>query len=221
MKFGLRYANLGRYANGPAAVELAQAAEAAGFDSIWTVEHVVVPHGYQSRSPYSDTGRMGSGLEDFPVPDPLIWPAYIASATRTLKLGTAILILPQRNPVVTAKAVATLDAMAGGGRVLLGIGVGWLAEEFATLGVPFEDRGARTDEYVAAMRALWKEERASFRGRFVSFDQVFCRPQPPGRRIPIIVGGDTLAAARRAGRLGDGYFPAGPAPPELLAEHAP
>ena len=218
MKFGLRYANLGRYANGPAAVELAQAAEAAGFDSIWTVEHVVVPHGYQSRYPYSDTGRMGAGLEDFPIPDPLIWLTYIASATRTLKLGTAILILPQRNPVITAKAVASLDHLAGGGRVLLGIGVGWLAEEFATLGVPFEDRGARTDEYVAAMRALWSQERASFSGRFVSFRDVYCRPLPPNRRIPIIVGGDTKAAARRAGRIGDGYFPARGAPAELYDE---
>ena len=208
MKFGLRYASLGRYSNGPAAVELAQAAEAAGFDSMWTVEHVVVPHGYQSRYPYSPSGRMGSGLEDYPIPDPLIWLAYIASATRTIKLGTAILILPQRNPVVTAKEIATLDHLAGGGRVLLGIGVGWLAEEFAALGLPFEDRGPRTDEYVAAMRALWSQECASFKGRFISFDQVFCRPQPPGRHIPIVVGGDTAAAARRAGRLGDGYFPA-------------
>src|SRR5205809_4195916 len=218
MKFGLRYANLGRYANGPAAVELAQAAEAAGFDSIWTVEHVVVPHGTQSRYPYSDTGRMGAGLEDYPIPDPLIWLAYVASATRAIKLGTAILILPQRNPVVTAKAIATLDHLGGGGRVLLGIGVGWLAEEFATLGVPFEDRGARTDEYVAAMRALWSQERASFSGRFVSFRDVFCRPLPPNRRIPIIVGGDTKAAARRAGRIGDGYFPARGAPAELYDE---
>jgi len=218
MKFGLRYASLGRYSNGPAAVELAQAAEAAGFDSIWTVEHVVVPHQYQSRYPYSPTGRMGAGLEDFPIPDPLIWLAYVASATRMIKLGTAILILPQRNPVVTAKAVATLDHLAGGRRVLLGIGVGWLAEEFATLGVPFEDRGPRTDEYVAAMRVLWTEERASFHGRFVSFEQVFCRPRPAEGRIPIIVGGDTRAAARRAGRLGDGYFPARGAPAELFDE---
>ena len=218
MKFGLRYASLGRYANGPAAVELAQAAEAAGFDSIWTVEHVVVPHAYQSRYPYSPTGRMGPGLEDFPIPDPLIWLAYVASATRTLKLGTAILILPQRNPVVTAKAVATLDHLAGAGRVLLGIGVGWLAEEFATLGVPFADRGARTDEYVAAMRALWGQERASFTGRFVTFNDVFCRPRPAAGRIPIVVGGDTVAAARRAGRLGDGYFPARGAPAELFDE---
>lgn len=218
MKFGLRYASLGRHANGPAAIELAQAAEAAGFESIWTVEHVVVPHGYQSRYPYSPTGRMGSGLEDFPIPDPLIWMAFVASATRTIKLGTAILLLPQRNPVITAKAVATLDHMAGGGRVLLGIGVGWLAEEFAALGVPFEDRGARTDEYVGAMRALWSQERASFQGRYVAFQDVFCRPLPPGRRIPIIVGGDTKAAARRAGRIGDGYFPARPAPAALFEE---
>src|SRR5947209_19200549 len=173
MNFGLRYARLGRYASGRAAVELAQAAEAAGFDSIWTVEHVVVPHGYQSHYPYSETGRMGSGLEDFPIPDPLIWLAYIASATRTIKLGTAIVILPQRNPVITAKAVATLDHLAGERRVLLGIGVGWLAEEFATLGVPFEDRGPCTDEYVAAMRALWSQERASFTGRFVTLKDVF------------------------------------------------
>ncbi len=218
MKFGLRYASLGRYANGPAAVELAQAAEAAGFESIWTVEHVVVPHGYQSRYPYSPSGRMGPGLDDYPIPDPLIWLAYVASATRSIKLGTAILILPQRNPVVTAKAVATLDHLAGGGRVLLGIGVGWLAEEFAALGVPFDDRGPRTDEYVAAMRALWGQECASFKGRFVSFDQVFCRPRPREGAIPIIVGGDTKAAARRAGRLGDGYFPARGAPAELFDE---
>src|SRR5438067_3631506 len=218
MKFGLRYASLGRYANGRAAVELAQAAETAGFESIWTVEHVVVPHGYQSRYPYSPTGRMGSGLEVFPIPDQLVWLAYIASATRTIKLGTAILILPQRNPVITAKEIATLDHLAGGGRVLLGIGVGWLAEEFAALGAPFGDRGPRTDEYVAAMRALWSQECASYKGRFVSFDQVFGRPLPPERRIPVIVGGDTPAAARRAGRLGDGYFPARGAPQDLFDE---
>jgi probable F420-dependent oxidoreductase len=212
MKFGLRYANLGRHVDGPAAVELAQAAEAAGFDSIWTVEHVVVPNGYQSRYPYAASGRMGSGLEDFPIPDPLMWLAYIASATRSIKLGTAILILPQRNPVITAKAVATLDHMAGGGRVLLGIGVGWLAEEFATLGVPFEDRGARTDDYVAAMRALWSQELASHQGRFVSFKDVFCRCFLPiadthrrGRRHE---GGGPESRA-----VGDGYFPARAPPP--------
>ena len=218
MKFGLRYANLGTYTDGRAAVELAQAAEAAGFDSIWTIEHVLVPARYTSRYPYSADGRMGSGLEDGPIPDPLIWLAFVASATRTLKLGTAILILPQRNPVITAKAVASLDHLAGGGRVLLGIGVGWLAEEFAALGVPFEDRGRRADEYVAAMRVLWSQERASFQGRFVRFEDVYCRPLPPPRRIPIIIGGDSKTAARRAGRLGDGFFPARPVAREILDE---
>ena len=217
MKFGLRYANLGRYTDGPAAIEVAQAAEAAGFDSIWTVEHVVVPRAYQSRYPYSPSGRMGAGLEDFPIPDPLIWLTYVAAATRTLQLGTAILILPQRNPVITAKALATLDHLAGDRRVLLGIGVGWLAEEFASLGVPFADRGARADEYVAAMRTLWTQECATFHGQFIRFDDVFCRPRPAAP-IPIVVGGDTKAAARRAGRLGDGYFPARGAPAELFDE---
>jgi len=133
-------------------------------------------------------------------------------------ISEAAAALPQRNPVVTAKAVATLDHLAGGGRVLLGIGVGWLAEEFAALGLPFADRGLRTDEYVEAMRALWSQECASFKGQFISFDRVFCRPLPPARSIPIIVGGDTVAAARRAGRLGDGYFPARTPSPGLLDE---
>jgi probable F420-dependent oxidoreductase len=217
MKFGLRYASLGRFGKGPAAVEIAQAAEAAGFDSIWTVEHVVVPKAYQSRYPYSSSGRMGD-IEDFPIPDPLVWMAYVASATSRIKLGTAILIVPQRNPVVTAKALATLDDMAGGDRVLLGIGVGWLAEEFAALGVPFDDRGPRTDDYVAAMRALWSQDCATHEGPYASFRDVFCKPRPPSGTIPVIVGGDTKAAARRAGRLGDGYFPARGNPVELYKE---
>ena len=172
---------------------------------------------YESRYPYSPDGRMGS-IEDFPIPDPLIWMAYVASATERIKLGTAVVILPQRNPVVTAKALATLDVMAGGNRVLLGIGVGWLAEEFATLGIPFEDRGPRTDDYVAAMRALWSQDCASHDGPFASFTDVYCNPRPVGGTIPIIVGGDTKAAARRAGRLGDGYFPARGNPTELYDE---
>ena len=217
LKFGLRYASLGRYGSGPAAVELAQAAEEAGFDSIWTVEHVVIPKAYGSKYPYSADGRMGA-IEDLPIADPLIWMAYVASATRSIKLGTAILIVPQRNPVVTAKALATLDDMAGGDRVLLGIGVGWLEEEFAALGIPFADRGPRTDDYVGAMRALWSQDCATYEGEFVSFRDVYCRPKPAGGRIPVIVGGDTKAAARRAGRLGDGYFPARGNPTELYDE---
>jgi probable F420-dependent oxidoreductase len=217
MKFGLRYANTGRYVRSGPAVELSQAGEAAGFESIWTVEHVVVPSGYESAYPYSPDGKMAGGAEDLDLPDPLIWMAWVASATTTIKVATGILVLPQRNPVVTAKAVATLDAMSGG-RVLLGVGVGWLREEFDTLGADFDERAAITDEYIAALRALWTEGPSSFAGRFVSFDRVWCRPRPAQAHVPIIVGGHSKAAARRAGRIGDGFFPARGAPAELLEE---
>lgn len=216
MHFGLRYCNTGRYVDGALAVELVQAAEEAGFESAWTVEHTVVPEGHASAYPYSADGRMAGGAFDFPLPDPLIWMAYVAARTRTIKLGTGILILPQHNPVITAKQVATLDVMSGG-RVLLGIGVGWLKEEFDAIGAAFAKRGSRTDEYVAAMRALWSQERPTFNGRWVRFDGAYCRPQPVRGSVPIHVGGHSRAAARRAGRLGDGFFPARGNPAELVA----
>jgi len=216
MKFGLRYCNTGRYIDPALAVELVQAGEDAGFESAWTVEHTVVPAGYLSAYPYSDDGKMAGGHDDVPLPDPLIWMAYVAAATSRINLATGILILPQHNPVITAKQIATLDLMSGG-RVLLGIGVGWLREEFEALGVPFEDRGARTDDYVAAMQALWSQDKPSYNGKYASFDGVYCRPQPINGTVPIIVGGHSRPAARRAGRLGDGYFPARGAPADLIA----
>ncbi len=215
MKFALRYCNTGRYANPADAVELLQAAEEAGFESAWTVEHTVVPEGYESAYPYSPDGKMAGGRTDIPLPDPLIWLTFAAAATSTIKLGTAILILPQHNPVIVAKQVATLDHLSSG-RALLGVGVGWLREEFEALGVPFEDRGARMDEYIAVMRELWTAERPSFRGAFVRFDGAHCRPRPVNGTVPIIVGGHSKAAARRAGRLGDGFFPARGAPAALF-----
>ncbi|MCP3988978.1 MAG: LLM class F420-dependent oxidoreductase [Actinomycetia bacterium] len=215
MKFGLRYCNTGPYAEAARAVELVQAGEAAGFESAWTVEHTVVPANYDSPYPYSPDGKMAGGQDDIPFPDPLMWMAYMAGVTSTINLATGILILPQHNPVITAKQVATLDAMSGG-RVLLGIGVGWMREEFDAIGASFGDRGARTDEYVAVMRELWTAERPTFHGQFVNFDDTYCRPQPAQGSVPIIVGGDTPFAARRAGRLGDGYFPARGAPQDLL-----
>jgi probable F420-dependent oxidoreductase len=205
MDFGLIFANTGPFATRDGARTIAQAAEAAGFESVWTVEHVIVPDGYESEYPYDASGKMPGG--DFTdIPDPLIWLAYLAGQTTTLKLGTGILILPQRNPVVLAKECATLDKLSDG-RLLLGIGVGWLEEEFDALGVPFADRGRRTDEYVAAMRALWGEEKASFHGEFANFDGAISQPKPAAGSVPIVIGGHTPIAARRAGRLGDGFFP--------------
>jgi probable F420-dependent oxidoreductase len=205
MKFGILFANVGPYVQPEMAASLGQIAEEHGFESIWTVEHVVVPAGYESQYPYSPTGRM-PGPEESPIPDPLIWLTWVGAATTTLRLATGILILPQRNPVILAKELATLDVLSGG-RVELGVGVGWLREEFDALGVPFEERGARTDEYIEALRCLWQDDEPCFVGRYARFDRAKCYPKPPQGRIPIHVGGHTTAAARRAGRLGDGFVP--------------
>ncbi len=204
MKFGIAFANTGPFVEPDAAATFAAAAEANGFESLWTVEHVVVPSGYESTYPYSADGKM-PGREDSPIPDPLIWLAYIAGATTRIRLATGILILPQRNPVVLAKELATLDHLSGG-RMTLGIGIGWLAEEFAAIGIPFSERAGRTDEYVAALRALWSDD-PTHHGEFASFTNCIVRPRPVAGAIPIHVGGHSTAAARRAGRLGDGYFP--------------
>jgi probable F420-dependent oxidoreductase len=216
MKFGIRYCNTGRYVEPARAVELVQAAESAGFESAWTVEHTVIPKGYQSSYPYASDGRIPGGEGDFVLPDPQIWMAYVAARTTTIKLATGILILPQHNPVICAKQIATLDYMSGG-RVLLGIGVGWLREEFDALGVPFAERGARTEEYMHALRALWSMDVPTYEGRFVRFREAFMRPKPVNGTVPIIIGGHSKAAASRAGRLADGFFPARGASPELLA----
>lgn len=204
----MAFANTGPAVTGEGAAELARAVEAAGFDSLWTVEHVVVPAGYESPYPYSRSGKMAGGAEDFDLPDPMVWLAYVAAATETLVLGTGIVVLPQRNPLILAKEAASLDVLSGG-RFVLGVGAGWLAEEFAALGVSFEDRGARTDEYIRALRALWAEGPASFDGDYAAFGRVHSRPRPVRGTIPIVVGGHSRRAARRAGELGDGFFPNG------------
>jgi probable F420-dependent oxidoreductase len=136
----------------------------------------------------------------------LIWLAFAAAAAPGLRLGTCILIVPQRNPLILAKELATLDRLSGG-RVELGLGVGWMKEEFEALGVPWERRGARNDEYIEAMRALWAGPHAEFHGEFVDFPPVTCSPRPIQERIPVLVGGDSEAAISRAVRLADGYFP--------------
>ena len=214
MRFGVAYANTGPLADGPTAAACLQAIEAAGFDSVWTVEHVLVPVDYESTYPYARSGRMPGG-ETMAIPDPLIWLAYAAAATETLLLGTGILILPQRNPAIAAKEAATLDRLSGG-RLRLGIGVGWLEEEFDALGVPFAGRGARTDAYVAAMRALWTGEEVDLDDGYQRWMKAVSLPTPTHGSVPIVVGGHTEVAARRAGRLGDGFFP-GKGRPDQLA----
>lgn len=187
------------------AIEICKRAEAVGFESVWGGEHVVLPDTIVSKYPYTADGKIPAE-PDTQIPDPLIWLAYVAAAAPTLQLGTCILIVPQRNPLVLAKELATLDQLSGG-RVELGLGVGWLEEEFDALGIPWARRGARNDEYIEAMRALWSGPHAEFHGEFVDFDPATCSPRPVDGNIPVIVGGDSDAALRRAVRIADGYFP--------------
>jgi probable F420-dependent oxidoreductase len=207
MKFGLMSANLMGNVEGAAVGELARAAEEVGFHSIWAVEHAVVPLEYASTYPYDDGGRLFKGASQLDISDPLIWLAFAAALTTKIRLATGILILPQRNPLIAAKEIASLDRLSNG-RIDLGIGVGWLREEFDALGVPFEKRGARTDEYLRAIRVLWSETEAEYHGEFVDFAPVYCQPKPTQSSIPILVGGHSDRAARRAGELGDVFFPA-------------
>lgn len=204
MKVGLAFASsIG--IDGASALDICRRAEDAGFESLWGGEHVVLPDSFVSRYPYTEDGKIPAE-PDTPIPDPLIWLAFAAAATSKLRLGTCILIVPQRNPLVLAKELATLDQLSGG-RVELGLGVGWLKEEFDALGIPWQRRGARNDEYIAAMRALWSGPHAEFHGEFVDFDPATCSPRPVNGSIPVIVGGDSDAALQRAVRIADGYFP--------------
>jgi len=205
MKVGIMFANAGPFGTAEGGTTMARAAEAAGIESLWTVEHVVYPDDYGSTYPYDDSGRMAMA-PDTDLTDPLTWLTWVGAHTSTIRLATGILILPERNPVVLAKQLGTMDALTGG-RVDLGIGVGWLREEFDAVGIPWERRGARTDEYVAAMRTLWGGDNVSFDGDFVSFDRVSSNPKPVDGSVPIVVGGHSKAAARRAGPLGDGFWP--------------
>jgi probable F420-dependent oxidoreductase len=203
--WGISSATGGAFARPELARLLAVGAEEAGVESLWGGEHPVVPATSTSQFPLARDGKYRLGERD--LPDPLIWLAHVAAVTTRIRLGTAAIVLPLRNPVLLAKEAASLDVLAGG-RLLLGIGVGWLREEFEALGVEYDERGSRTEEYVLAMRALWREHTASFSGRFAHFDEVLSFPKPVGPEgVPIVVCGHSRAASRRAGRIGDGFFP--------------
>jgi len=206
MKLGVMFGNAGPLILPENAIALAETAEAAGFESVWTVEHVVIPVGYTARYPYSETGRMPAP-DNIPIADPLVFLSFLAAVTKKLRLGTGILILPQRHPAYVAKEVATLDVLSGG-RALLGVGIGWMKDEFDALGLSFADRAARTEEAIRAIRRLWEAQPQPFEGRFFRWGPVESNPKPvqkPG--VPIIIGGHVEKAARRAARFGDGFFP--------------
>jgi probable F420-dependent oxidoreductase len=194
LRYGLFSVNSYACARPATAARTARLAEAAGFDSLWAGEHVVLPDPRVPPSPMEP---------DQPILDPLVALSFLAGHTSTLKLGTGIIILPQRNPLVLAKQVASLDAFSAG-RFILGIGAGYLEPEMSAIGVPLSQRGARTDEYLAAMRSIWYDEHPAFSGRFVSFSGVQAHPRP--ERVPIVVGGHTPAAHRRAVEQGHGWY---------------
>jgi probable F420-dependent oxidoreductase len=199
-------------------VSFATHLERCGFESIVVVEHTVLVTRYESVYPYDSSGRVGLAA-DCPIPDPLDLLAFLAGHTSRLGLATGVLVLPNHHPVVLAKRAATVDALSGG-RLRLCVGVGWLKEELEACGADFDRRGRRADEQLAVLRALWAEDPhgASFRGEFFGFDDVLCYPKPvAGERLPVHIGGHSHAAARRAGRFGDGFQPLGVTGPELAS----
>jgi probable F420-dependent oxidoreductase len=178
------------------AAQVAQLAERLGYDSLWAGEHVVVP------SPRVDPSPMEP---DEPILDPLVALAHLAAHTERVLLGTGVIILPQRNPLVLAKQVASLDVLSGG-RLILGIGVAYLEPEMAAIGVPMEGRGTRSDEYLAAMRSLWEDDAPAYHGKYVDFEGVDAHPRPVQRPLPVVVGGRSERAFLRTARHADGWY---------------
>jgi probable F420-dependent oxidoreductase len=219
MRYGFYLPTRGRTATPEAITDLVRRGEALGFSSVMIADHVVFPVEIRSRYPYTVTGAFpgqGDCLEQ------LALMAFVAGQSRRLRLVTSVMILPHRNPVVTAKTLATIDVLSGG-RVTVGVGVGWLREEMAALGAPdFDRRGALADECLRIFKVLWTEDPAAFSGRFYRFEALRCLPRPVQQpHPPIWIGGHSRAALRRVARLGDGWHPVGanpavPLPPAEL-----
>ena len=197
MKFGLFGINTGPCANPATAAAIARAAEAAGFDSVRTGEHIVLPEPQAPPSPVPAAT---------PFIDSAVALAYVAGQTKTIRLGTGIIILAQRNPVVLAKELASVDVLSSG-RLIFGIGIGYLKPEFEAIGAPFDHKGPRSEEFLGAMIALWSMEKPEYHGRFVSFGGINAMPRPVQKPHPeIVFGGHTPQAFSRAARLGKGWF---------------
>ncbi len=214
MEFGLHLPHVGPLATREGITAFAQFAEELGFDALWVSDHVVVPRSLDSRYPYSRDGSFPVS-PDVPLMEPLATLLFAAAVTERVKLGTTVLVIPMRNPIVTAKQLASLDVLSNG-RLILGVGAGWMEEEFKMLGVPFERRGARTNEYIRLIKALWTEENPSFEGKFWQIKDVGFSPKPLQQpHPPIWTGGHSAPALRRAGRLSDGWHAVGVSPDTL------
>ena len=205
MRLGLHALGIGAGADRAVIDAVASAADSCGFATLWAGEHVVMVDRSASRYPYSDDGVIAVPAQADWL-DPMIALSFAAGASSRIGVATGVLLLPEHNPVVVAKQAASLDRLSGG-RLTLGVGVGWSREEFAALGVPFEHRAARTAEYVAAMRTLWRDDVASFDGKFVGFDAIRVNPRPVrDRRIPVVLGGNSDASLERVAAFGDGWY---------------
>ncbi len=213
MKLGLIPVNVG-VENVEQMVGLARLAEGSGFESVWTFEHAIVPLDYASKYPYSPSGKMGADPETNFV-DPLIALSHVAANTTTLKMGTGVNILPQANPLYVAKQAASLDFVSGG-RFMLGVGIGWLQEEFIACGVPFEKRGARFDDYMAAMRKLWSGETVEHQSEFINWQGFKSYPKAPA--LPVVMGGNKGKAFAWVAEFGQGWFAPTTEPAALAAD---
>jgi probable F420-dependent oxidoreductase len=211
LKFGFCMPTFGSFVTRPNAAEdyrvIAQYAESLGYDSLWVSDHIILPATMEAATyPYTESGEFPFPL-NIPFHEPLTFLAFLAGVTTRIRLGTSILVLPYRNPIFTAKIIATIDVL-GGGRVILGAGAGYLAEEFAILGANFKERGAQTDEYVRIMRELWSSHDPAFDGKFFSFRNVKFEPKPAQSHLPIWFGGHSRRMIKRAAESGDGcIFP--------------
>jgi probable F420-dependent oxidoreductase len=216
MKIGIVPINVGGSELATNMISIAQHAESAGIESLWTFEHVIVPTEYESKYPYDRSGKMGISPRAWFV-DPLISLAHVAAATKSIRLGTGVNILPQANPLLFAKQTASLDALSGG-RVMLGLGIGWLAEEYTAMGIPFERRGARFDDYLEAIKKVWTGEVVDHEGEFVSWHGFMSHPTPAQKpHPPILLGGTTTKTLERVVKSAQGWYAPSDSP-SMLAE---
>jgi probable F420-dependent oxidoreductase len=205
VKIGITAIGIGKAARPSTIRAVAENADRLGFATLWAPEHVVLFDNHDSKYPYRDDGRfLASSTID--LLDPFIGLTYAAAFSRRIRLATGICLVAEHNPLALAKVIARLDSLSSG-RLALGVGIGWSAEEFAALGIPFERRAQRTGEYIEVMRKLWGEPKSSFAGEFVRFDGVRSFPKPhQGAKLPVIFGGESMPALRRVARMGNGWF---------------